>query len=232
MNEISGEIRNILLENQDLKYRDFSAKLTPTIEKDMFIGVRVPKLREIAKQYKSNEKIKDFLEELPHKYIEENTLHGLLLSELRDYNEVVKKLDEFLPHVDNWATCDIISPKVFKKNREQLKKDINRWIASKETYTIRFGIEMAMSHYLDEDFDLQLASKISKIRSNEYYVNMMKAWYFATALAKQWDSIVPFIEKKKLDAWSHNKTIQKARESYRIKPEQKEYLKSLKVCKS
>lgn len=231
MKKICKELLEELLKNQDLKYRDFSAKLTPTIDKSLFIGVRVPKLRSIAKQYAKRENIVDYLEELPHKYVEENTLHGLLLSEQKDYDEVVKKLNAFLPYVDNWATCDIISPKVFKKNRDKLKKDIVRWMGSKETYTIRFGIEMAMSHCLDEDFDRLLATRIAKIRSDEYYVNMMKAWYFATALAKQWDEIIPFVEKKKLDAWSHNKTIQKARESYRITPQQKEYLKSLKISK-
>lgn len=231
MKKLCKKIRDTLFKNQDLKYRDFSAKLTPTIDKDLFIGVRVPKLREIAKAYKSHEKIKDFLDDLPHKYVEENTLHGLLLSELKDYDEVVKRLNAFLPYVDNWATCDIISPKVFKKNRAQLKKHIGRWMGSSEPYTIRFGIEMAMSHFLDDDFDRLFATKVAKIRSQEYYVNMMKAWYFATALAKQWEAIIPFIEKKKLDDWSHNKTIQKARESYRITPEQKEYLNSLKICK-
>ena len=230
MKEISKEIQNTLFKNQDLKYRDFSANLTPTIDKDLFIGVRVPKLREIAKEYKSHEKIEDFLNDLPHKYVEENTLHGLILSELKDYDMVVEKLNAFLPYVDNWATCDIISPKVFKKNRDKLKVDVNKWMSSSKPFTIRFAIEMIMTHYLDEDFDCALATKVAKIRSQEYYVNMMKAWYFATALAKQWDAIIPFIEKKQLDDWSHNKTIQKARESNRIIKEQKEYLKSLKIC--
>lgn len=229
MNKISKELRTELLKNQDLKYKDFSAKLTPTIDKDLFIGVRVPVLRRIAKQYAYNKDITKFLDELPHKYVEENTLHGLLLSEIKDYDEVIERLDAFLPYVDNWATCDIISPPVFKKNKVVLKKDIIKWMASKDAFTIRFGIEMAMSHYLDEDFDQQLATKISKIRSDEYYVNMMKAWYFATALSKQWDAIIPFVEKKKLDAWSHNKTIQKARESYRITKPQKAYLNTLKI---
>lgn len=228
MLKISKEIRDILFKKQDLKYRDFSAKLTPTIDKELFIGVRVPKLREIAKQYKSHEKIEDFIDDLPHKYVEENTLHGLLLSELKDYDEVVKRLDIFLPYVDNWATCDIISPKIFKKNREKLKADIDRWMGSNESYTIRFGVEMVMAHYLDEDFDCSFATKVARIRSDEYYVNMMKAWYFATALAKQWDAIIPFVEKHKLDDWSHNKAIQKARESYRITDKQKKYLLTLK----
>lgn len=231
MKKICKELRETLLKNQDLKYRDFSAKLTPTINKSLFIGVRVPKLREIAKQYKAHESIEDFLEALPHKYVEENTLHGLILSEQKDYDAVVKKLNVFLPYVDNWATCDIISPKVFKKNRIRLKSDVETWMDSIEPYTIRFGIEMAMSHYLNEDFDVSFATKIAQIRSDEYYVNMMKAWYFATALAKQWDAIIPFVEKKRLDVWSHNKTIQKARESYRITSQQKEYLKSLKINK-
>lgn len=185
MADVYKEIQKVLFDNQDLKYRDFSAKLTPTIDKNLFIGVRVPKLRQIAKQYKSHENIGNYLCQLPHKYVEENTLHALLISELKDYDDVIEKLDEFLPYVDNWATCDIMSPKIFKKNKARLKKDIVRWMRSDKTYTIRFGIEMAMSHFLDDEFDIDLAKKISKIRSKEYYVNMMKAWYFATALAKQ-----------------------------------------------
>ncbi|MDO5328832.1 MAG: DNA alkylation repair protein [Coriobacteriia bacterium] len=237
-----NKIQKQLFKNQDLKYRDFSAKLTPTIPKENFIGVRVPVLRKLAKQFT----IEDCKAEFPHKYVEENTLHGLVICNTKDYAETIEQLDELLPYVDNWATCDIISPKCFKKkdNRKTLVKDILRWMSDNKTYTIRFGIEMAMSHFLDDNFNTpdgkHLMNEISKVRSNEYYVNMMVAWYFATALAKQWDATIHYLEKKNktnnkdstayhLDGWTHNKAIQKARESYRITPEQKEYLNTLKV---
>lgn len=227
MNKIQKE----LFKNQDIKYRDFSAKLTPTIDKKNFIGVRVPVLRKLAKNFSIEECSKN----LPHKYVEENTLHGLVISDLKDYNQTIKSLEEFLPYVDNWATCDIMSPKCFKlkKDREKtlqkLKNEILRWIKSDKIYTIRFAIEMVMSHYLDEYFDQELMKVISKIKSGEYYVNMMIAWYFATALAKQWDATLPFIKNQTMDNWTHNKTIQKAIESNRISSKDKSYLRTLKI---
>lgn len=228
MKQIIEKIENTLFENQDKEYRLFQSKLMPTVDMEKIIGVRTPILRGLAKQFAKEPDIEDFLSVLPHDYYDENNLHGFIISECRDYDKTVKYIDAFLPYVDNWATCDLLSPKSFKKKRALLAFDIDRWIKSDKTYTIRFGIEMAMSHFLDEDFDVSYLEKISKIRSEEYYVNMMLAWYFATALTKQWESAIPYIEKQKLAPWTHNKTIQKAIESYRITDEQKAYLRSLK----
>lgn len=229
MTEISKEIQNQLFLYKDEKFKDFQVKLTPTICPERVIGVRTPLLRSYAKKLAKRENIEDYLNDLPHKYFEENNLHGFIVSELKDYDKTVNYVDEILPYVDNWATCDLLSPKVFKKNKDKLKFDIDRWISSSEPFTIRFGIEMAMSHFLDDDFDISFFDKISKLRSDEYYVNMMIAWFFATALAKQWDYAIPYIENNKLDKWCHNKTIQKAIESYRIDDKDKNYLRSLKI---
>ena len=226
---ITEEIRKELFENQDEKYRQMQVKIIPSVSAESIIGVRTPKLREMAKKYKKAENIDGFLEELPHKYFEENQLHAFILSESKDYEKCMAQTNVFLPYVDNWATCDQMSPKIFKKNKEDLLKNIKKWIKSKETYTIRFGVGMLMEHFLNEDFNLSYPEMVASLRSEEYYVNMMIAWYFATALAKQYDAVLPFIEGKKLDVWTHNKAIQKSVESYRITPEQKEYLKSLKI---
>ena len=228
---LTDEIRKELFGMQDTKYRDFQAKLIPTVDPGTVIGVRTPELRKYAKALLKREDIRTFLDELPHKYFDENQLHAFILSGMKDYGECVKEVEKFLPFVDNWATSDQMSPKVFKKHRPELLEKIREWIGSEETYTIRFGVGMMMEHFLDEDYDKAYPAMIAKVRSEEYYVNMMIAWYFATALAKQYDTILPFIEKKKLDPWTHNKAIQKAVESYRITPEQKEYLKSLKIKK-
>ena len=226
---ITDEIREELFKLQDKKYRDFQSKLIPNINLDAVIGVRTPELRKLAKKFEKEEKISEFLNKLPHKYFDENQLHAFILSERKDYKKCIEELNIFLPFIDNWATCDQLSPKIFKKNKTDLLKEINKWITSTHTYTVRFGIGMLMQHFLDEDFDIKFPKMIAKIRSAEYYINMMITWYFATALAKQYDSIIPFIENKKLDKWTHNRSIQKAVESYRITPEQKEYLKSLKI---
>lgn len=218
-------IQESLFSMQDTKYRDFHAKLMPTIDKNKIIGVRTPQLRAFAKQIKGTEA--DFLEELPHKYYEENNLHAILVSEIRDFDECIKRLDIFLPYVDNWATCDIMSPKSFKKNKENLLPKIEKWIVSEHTYTVRFAIEMLMTHFLDDDFNEKYMKKVSSVKSEEYYINMMIAWYFATALAKKWDFAVKYLEERRLSGWVHKKTIQKAVESYRITGEQKEYLKKL-----
>lgn len=223
------EIREKLFEMQDLKYRDFQAKLMPTIDKETIIGVRTPLLRQFAKELKKAG-AEDFLDSLPHKYYEENNLHGFIVSEIKDYGEAVRRMDEFLPYVDNWATCDSTSPKVFKKHKAELVCEIDRWLASDEVYTIRFGIEMLMSHYLDDDFSPEYLRKVADVKYDDYYVKMMAAWYFATALAKQYESTLPYIEKHILETWTHNKSIQKAVESYRITDEQKAYLRTLK-CK-
>ena len=221
-------IREELFKLQDKKYRDFQAKLIPTVDIDSIIGIRTPELRSYAKILIKNNNYLSFLEELPHKYFDENQLHAFIISEIKSYDECVFYINKFLPYVDNWATCDQMSPKVFKKHREELLDQIRLWIKSNEIYTIRFGIGMLMQHYLDDYFKIDYLKMVSGIKSKEYYVNMMRAWYFATALTKQYNATIPFIEKYKLDRWTHNKAIQKAIESYRITEEQKEYLRSFK----
>ena len=226
---INDEIVKRLYELQDEEYRDFQSKLILSVSDIEFIGVRTPELRALAKEFEKREDIGDFLADLPHKFFDENQLHAFIISLIKDYDICAAEVERFLPYVDNWATCDQMSPEVFKKHREELLILINKWIKSNHAYTIRFAVGMLMQHFLDEDFSVKYAEMISKIRSDEYYVNMMIAWYFATALAKQYDSIIPFIEDKKLEKWTHNKAIQKSLESRRIPPERKAYLKSLKV---
>ena len=226
---ITDEIREELFKLQDKKYRDFQSKLIPNVNSDAVIGVRTPELRKLAKKYEKKEDISMFLEVLPHRYFDENQLHAFIISERKDYKRCIEETNRFLPFIDNWATCDQLSPKIFKKNKADLLKEINKWITSSNTYTVRFAIGMLMQHFLDDDFDIKYPKLVAKIKSEEYYINMMIAWYFATALAKQYDKIIPFIENKKLDKWTHNKTIQKSVESNRISKEQKEYLKSLKI---
>ena len=228
-NNTDKKIEKLLFELRDEEYAKFQAKLTPTVDPELFIGVRVPEVRKLAKELKNDPDIEVFLRELPHRYYDENMLHGLLVSEIKDYDKAVAETDAFLPFVDNWAVCDIMSPKIFKKHKAELIGKIKEWTKSSETYTIRFGIEMLMSHFLDEDFKTEYLEIPAQIRSEEYYVNMMTAWFFATSLSKQWESTIPYIEKNKLDIWTHNKTIQKAIESYRITDEQKTYLRTLKV---
>ena len=228
---IIEEIREELYRHQDLKYRDFQAKLIPGMEPEKMIGVRTPDLRKIAKQMAKREDIGEFLENLPHEFFDENQVHAFVISELKDYGRCVQGVERFLPFVDNWATCDQMSPKVFKKHRPELLDSIKEWIRSEHTYTVRFAVGMLMQHYLDEDFDPAYPEMVAEVQSEEYYIRMMIAWYFATALAKQYEAVLPYIEERRLEPWTHNKTIQKAVESYRITPEQKEYLKSLKVRK-
>ena len=221
-------MRRRLFELQDLKYRDFQAGLIPNIEKDLFIGVRTPELRKLAKEIANDEDTASFLKDLPHKYFDENQLHAFIISLGKNFDETVGAVEAFLPYVDNWATCDQLSPRVFKKHKKELLPHIKKWIKSKKTYMVRFAIGMLMEHFLDDDFDLQYPKMVSVVKSDEYYVNMMIAWYFATALAKQYDAIIPFIENECLEAWTHNKAIQKSVESRRISVIQKEYLKTLK----
>lgn len=220
--------QGLLFQVQDKGYRDFQSKLIPTIPAETIIGVRTPAIRKLAKEYAKDPESAAFLMQLPHTYYDENILHALLVAEIKDYDTCVKEVERFLPYVDNWAVCDIFSPKVFKKNRDRLIKKIKEWTASDHPYTCRFGMEMLM-HFLDENFRPEYLEIPAAVHSEEYYVNMMIAWFYATALAKQWDAAVSYIEEKRLNPWTHNKTIQKARESYRITPEQKEYLKTLKV---
>ena len=226
---ILDEIQEGLFERQDKKYRDFQAKLIPTIAPDTVIGVRTPALRKYAKQLAKHEEIDVFLNALPHPYFDENQLHAFILSEMKDFALCIAEVENFLPYVDNWATCDQMSPKIFKKHRPQLQESVQKWISSDRTYTIRFAIGMLMEHFLDEDFDPVYLEMVAKVQSEEYYVNMMIAWYFATALAKQYDQAFVYIEEQRLAPWTHNKTIQKAVESYRIHDKQKQLLKTHKI---
>jgi len=221
--------QKMLLEIQDTEYADFQAKLTPTVARENFIGVRVPDIRKMAKVCAKDEECDTFLRDLPHRYFEENMLHACILSELKDYDKVIEYLELFLPYVDNWAVCDSMIPKVFKKHRAELMEKIKEWSVSEKCYTCRFGIKMLMSHFLDGDFNPEYHEIAAVIRSDEYYINMMTAWYFATALAKQWESTIGYIENNRLDVWTHNKAIQKARESFRVSDEHKAYLNTLKI---
>ena len=222
------ELQNRLFELRDAEYAAFQSKLTPGIAPELFIGVRVPVLRKFAKAFIKEYACTEFLDTLPHGYYDENMLHALLISEIKDYADIVTRLEAFLPYVDNWAVCDIMSPKALKKYKPELLTKIREWVKSPHTYTCRFGMEMLMTFYLDDDFKPEYLAIPAAVRSDEYYVNMMTAWFFATALAKQWDAALPYLENNALDVWTHNKTIQKARESYRITDEQKAYLNTLK----
>lgn len=223
------EIEKRLFELQDLGYKEFHLNLVPGMDPDFVIGVRTPELRKLAKEIFKSGDYEGFLKELPHKHYEEMNLHGFILCEMKDYDRVISEIDRYLPYVDNWATCDLVSPKkAFKNNYDRLLTEIKKWMSSTETYTIRFGIEMLMSFYLDDMFKEEYLQWVADVKSDEYYVNMMIAWFFATALAKQYEATLPFIEKHVLDDWTHRKSIQKARESLRITKEQKEYLKTLK----
>lgn len=216
---------------QDSENALFQQKLTPGVDADRFLGVRVPDCRKLAKTLMKEftDDSKAFFKELPHYYFDENMLHGLMIAEIKDYDGCIKELELFLPYIDNWAVCDSISPVSFKRNRIKLIDKCQEWISSEHTYTCRFGMLMLMKHFLDEDFKEDYLRLPADVVSDEYYVNMMRAWYYATALAKQWDETIPFIENVILDPWTHNKTIQKACESFRISSEQKKYLQGLKV---
>ena len=213
---------------QDLKYKDFHCRLMPTVDPEAVIGVRTPELRKLARELAGTEEAADFLRTLPHRYYDENNLHGFLLSLLKDYGETVAGLELFLPYVDNWATCDLMSPLAFRKHPEPLPEQARRWMASEHVYTARFGIGVLLGFYLDGAFRPEYLEWVSRVRCGAYYVDMMAAWYFATALAKQYDAALPWLEQGKLGAWVHNKTIQKAIESRRITAEQKAYLRTLK----
>lgn len=229
MNQTTKIIEEHLLSIQDISYRDFHSKLMPTIEKDRIIGIRVPVLRAYAKEVTKNMDVEPFLTDLPHYYYEENNLHAFIIAMTKDFDTCLSQIEAFLPYIDNWATCDMGVPKAFAKQKEKLLPHIERWLQSEHTYTIRFGINMLMRLFLDDDFKVEYAEKVAEVKSEEYYVNMMIAWYLATALAKQYDAIIPFLEQQVLEPWTHNKTIQKACESYRITSEQKKYLRTLKV---
>ena len=222
-------IRETLFSLREEKFAAFQAKLIPNVAPERVSGVRTPTLRKLAKTLRGSGQAEEFLKALPHEFFEENNLHAFLLCEMKDFEACVQAVEDFLPYVDNWATCDQMSPGVFRKNKQALLPHIRRWIASEQCYTRRFGIGMLMSHFLDEDFREEYLSLVSDIRSEEYYVNMMIAWYFATALAKQYEAALPYLENRRLDPWVHNKAIQKAVESFRVSDGHKTYLKTLKI---
>lgn len=223
-----NDVTKLLIDLKDDKNAAFVAKLTPTVEKGRILGIRTPRLRQLAKTLYKTPEAEDFLRDIPHCYLEENTLHLFILGHEKDFEKAALKVDKFLPYVDNWATCDGFSSVAFKKNPDSLIHYIDKWITSGQTYTIRFGVLMLMKYYLDENFTPEVLEKVSKIQSDEYYVNMMIAWFFATALAKQRNYTIKYIEENRLSDFCHNKTIQKARESFRISDSEKEYLKTLK----
>ena len=221
-------IKKELFKLQDIEYRDFHARLMPTVEKEKIIGVRIPHIKSLAKKIKGTADACEFLHKLPHQYYEENNLHAFLIAQIADFDRCIEEVSRFLPYVDNWATCDSLRPKCFKLNTGSLIEYIYEWIKSDKPYIVRFGVEMLMLYYLEDEFLEEYPYTVSKITSDEYYVNMMIAWYFATALAKQYELTLPYIESQALPLWIHNKTIQKAIESNRISSEKKEYLKALK----
>jgi len=221
-------IQSRLFAMQDEDYRAFQCRLMPTVDPKRVIGVRTPLLRSLAKELQGTAEADGFLTSLPHVYYEEDNLHGFLIAGIKDLDACIAAVEAFLPYVDNWATCDSLVPKVFKGRLDKLLPHIDRWLESEHTYTLRFGIKMLMDLGLDAGFDPAYPAAVAAVHSQEYYVNMMRAWYFATALAKQYEAVLPYIEQLRLDKWTHNKAIQKAIESYRISPEQKAYLKSLR----
>ena len=229
MSDIGERIQASLREMQDVGYKDFHAKLIPTVAPETIIGVRTPELRRYARKLAKDPQIGDFLAQLPHQYYDENNVHAFVVEQIKDYGECLAQTERFLPYIDNWATCDMMAPKVFAKHKAELLESVRRWIASSETYTIRYGVGMLMRFYLEEDFRQEYLQWVADINSEEYYVNMMRAWYFATALAKQYEAVIPYLEEKRLDGWTHNKAIQKACESYRVTAEQKKYLSGFKV---
>lgn len=229
MKQLEQSIQKQLFVMQDIKYKEFQSKLVPTVEPDRIIGIRLPALRKFAKEFAKTPEAESFLKILPHYYYEENNLHAFLIEGMKDYTAVIQALDAFLPYVDNWATCDSMRPKIFKKHLPEIYEKSQEWMRAGDTYTVRYGIETLMSYFLEEAFSVEVNELVADVQSEEYYVKMMIAWYFATALAKQYEATLPFIQEKRLDDWTHNKAIQKAIESYRITEEQKKYLRSLKV---
>ncbi len=222
------DIKDVLLDNRDETYAEFQRRLIPTADKERIIGVRTPILRRLAKEMIKSGKYRQFISELPHEYFEQDQLHGFIISELKDYSESQTELERFLPYVNNWATCDQMNPKVLAKDRKGLSEKAMAWISSEKPYTVRFGILTLMRYYLDSDFDTEYLKTVCEIQSEEYYVNMMIAWYFATALAKQYDSTLPYITEHRLSEWVHNKTVRKALESYRISEDKKAVLKTIR----
>lgn len=228
-NEVLAYVRRRLFDLQDSAYADFHARLMPTVERDRIIGVRTPALRKFAREFAKTADSAHFLDILPHRYYEEDNLHAFLIELCGDFGETVRQLDRFLPYVDNWATCDMMVPKVLKTDRTSLREKAFGWIASEHVYMVRYGVKVMMDHFLDEDFDPLFPAALAAIRTEEYYVRMAVAWYFQAALVKQYDAAVAYLEEGRLDPWTHNRAIQKALESYRVTAERKAYLRSLKV---
>ncbi len=222
-------IQEKLFALQDLKYKEFHSKLMPTVCEDKIIGVRVPQLRKLAKELNKSELKTEFLKAQPHKYYEEDNLHAFLIEQINDFDECISALDSFLLFVDNWATCDMMTPKILGKYPDKLYLKIQEWVKSSHTYTVRFGVVTLMKFFMNERIDENHLKLLLSIKTDEYYINMAIAWYFATALASNWDMVISYIDEQKFDNWVHNKAIQKAVESYRITPEQKAYLKTLKI---
>ena len=229
MTNIEQSIQSQLFALQDVKYKQFQCKLMPTVNSETVIGVRTPQLRKMAKELSKTQDFEDFLNILPHTYYEENNLHGMLIETVKDYDKAIDLMENFLPFIDNWATCDMISPKIFKKYPQKFYEKIKVWLKSDLTYTVRFGVGMLLGFYLDETFKPEMPKLVSSIHSEEYYINMMIAWYFATALVKQYDTVMPYFQEQRLDKWIHNKAIQKSLESYRVNDETKAYLRTLKI---
>lgn len=229
MSETIQKIKKDLFDMQDLKYREFHSRLMPTVDREKIIGVRTPQLRKYASAFAKTAEHEEFMQSLPHQYYEEDNLHGFMIEKIKDYDQCIEALDKFLPYVDNWATCDMMNPKVLKKEPERLLEKIKVWLKAEETYVVRFAMGCLMNYYLEEHFTAECADLVAEVQSEEYYIQMMQAWYFATALAKQYDAVLPYLLERKLSIWVHNKTIQKAVESYRITPEQKAYLKTLRM---
>lgn len=228
MTETEKYVRERLFALQDNEYKSFHSKLMPTVPPEKIIGVRVPALRKLAAELYKDGTGELFIKNLPHNYYEEDNIHAFIVEKIKDADSAFYETERFLPFIDNWATCDMFSPRVFAKHPEKLYKKSLEWIKSEKTYTVRYGIGMLMRYFLDERFSTDILTVVSETKSDEYYVNMMIAWFLATALAKQYDDTVKLIENKKLDVWVHNKTIQKAVESNRIDKDTKEYLRSLK----
>ena len=223
------QIKKFFKENADAEYAAFTSRIIPNVDPKAIVGVRTPALRAFAKSLKGGDDAQKFLKSLPHKYFEENQLHGFIVSGIKDVDECAAEVERFLPYIDNWATCDQTSPVCFKKHKKELLPRVKKWIKSKHVYTSRFAIVTLMRHFLDEDFDPEYLKMAAAVKSDEYYIKMVVAWFFAEALAKQWDAAIPYIKAKRLEAWTHNKAIQKARESFRVSDDKKELLAGLKI---
>ena len=224
---IMRQIQEKLFSLADIKYKDFTASLIPTVDKETIIGVRSPALRQLAKEL-DQDQVQEFLDTLPHTYYEENNLHAFLIGRIKDYSQCIQRVEDFLPYIDNWATCDSLATPIFKKHLDQVKEKVYIWLEDEHEYTVRYAIGVLMRYYLDEAFDSIYLDWVQNIDKDTYYINMMRAWYFATALAKQEKATYPIFEKELLDVWTHNKAIQKCIESRRISNDLKQKLRVLK----